>query len=366
MKVVVSVFNNLYTDQRVEKVCKTLSENGFDLFLIGNTWQGAPTLSRHYPTFRIGIKSSILRFAYLEFQWKLYKKLLREADSDTILLSNDLDTLLPNYLVARKKNIPLVFDSHEIFTEMPAVAGRWVQHVWRLLERRLLPRVKFMYTESESYAEWFAQQYRIPKPVVVRNIPRKLQAPSALPENRPKIVMYQGALNPSRGIDKAIRAMAYLPEAVLIIAGDGPKRKEFETLAQQLYPPEKVTFLGNLKPDELRIVTRTADVGLSIEENGGVSYLFSLPNKVADNIQSRVPLVMINFPEMLRIKEKYNIGEITESHEPEVIANKIREVLAKGRKFYLPELNKAAEEYCWENEETKLLEVFRNAASELK
>lgn len=323
-------------------------------------------MQRPYPFYRIGLKSKILKFAYLEFQWKLYRKLVKEADSKTILLANDLDTLLPNYLVAKKKNIPLVFDSHEIFTEMPAVAGRWTQKIWRVLEQFLLPKVKFMYTESESYADWFSRNYNISKPVVVRNIPRKLEAPSEIPDNHPKVVMYQGALNPSRGIDKAIRAMAYLPEAVLVIAGDGPKRKEYESLALELHQHGKVTFLGNLKPDELRKVTKTSDVGLSIEENGGVSYLYSLPNKVADNIQARVPLVMINFPEMLRIKEKYDIGEITESHEPEVLAHKIKEVLKKGRKFYLPELNKAADEYCWENEEAKLLSVFRRAASELK
>ena len=119
MKVLVSVFNNLSTDQRVEKVCRTLSENGFTIELIGNNWGGLPDLKRDYPVSRIILKSKILRYAYVEFQWKLYKELLKKADQDTILLSNDLDTLLPNYLVSKKLNLPLVYDSHEIFTEMP-------------------------------------------------------------------------------------------------------------------------------------------------------------------------------------------------------------------------------------------------------
>ena len=49
MKVLVSVFNNLYTDQRVEKVCRTLSEAGYDIELIGNNWGGLPEMQRPYP-----------------------------------------------------------------------------------------------------------------------------------------------------------------------------------------------------------------------------------------------------------------------------------------------------------------------------
>jgi hypothetical protein len=67
------------------------------------------------------LKSKSLKTAYFEFNWKLYHELKKKADKDTILHANDIDALLPNYLIARKLNIPLVFDSHEIFTEMPAI-----------------------------------------------------------------------------------------------------------------------------------------------------------------------------------------------------------------------------------------------------
>ena len=61
MKVLVSVFNNLSTDQRVEKVCRTLAENGFSIELIGNKLGGLPVLKRDYPVYRIVLKSKILR-----------------------------------------------------------------------------------------------------------------------------------------------------------------------------------------------------------------------------------------------------------------------------------------------------------------
>ncbi|MFZ4931751.1 glycosyltransferase [Chryseobacterium sp. Mn2064] len=360
-KILVSAFSNLYTDQRIEKVCKTLFDNGYPINLIGNDWGGSEKMERPYPFSRIALRSKSLKTAYFEFNWKLYYELKKKADKETILLANDIDALLPNYLISKKLNIPLVFDSHEIFTEMPAIQNRLSQKFWRLVEGSLVPKVELMMTESESYAEWFYEKYKV-KAVVVRNIPRKILSVPEIPENNPKIILYQGAINQSRGIEKMIVAMHHIKNAVLKIAGDGPKKKEYEELVAREKLQNKVFFLGKLKPENLREVTRTADVGFSLEENNGVSYYYSLPNKVCDYIQSRVPLVMINFPEMKRIKNQFNVGEMVTDHKPETIEKAMECVLERGREYYRSELDKAAEVFCWENEETNILKLFEKAS----
>lgn len=363
MKIIASVFNNLYTDQRVEKVCKTLSEEGYEIELIGNSWEGLPEMTRPYSFSRIPLKSKKLRFAYLEFQVKLYRKLLKNATSENILLANDLDSLWPNYLVSKKLKIPLVFDSHEIFTEMPSLQGRFVKKIWKFLEKKLVPKIKYMMTESESYAQWFEKEYGV-KPIVVRNIPKKITEEIVFPENTPKIILYQGAINQSRGLQQAILAMNFLENAIFKIIGDGTKRKEYENFVIKNNLQNKVRFLGKKSPVELRQITKTADVGVSLEENNGVSYLYSLPNKVSDYIQSKVPLVMINFPEMMRIKANFNIGEVVENHEPRNIAEKIETVLKNGRKYYQLDLENAGKVLCWEEEETKIKNLFKKVEAE--
>ncbi|WP_417428017.1 glycosyltransferase [Halpernia sp.] len=363
MKILISVFNNLYTDQRVEKVCRTLLEADYEIDLIGNNWEGLPEMERPYSFSRIKLKSKTLRFAYIEFQWKLYKKLLGKATSETILIANDLDSLWPNLLVSKKLKIPVIYDSHEIFTEMPSLKGRFVKKVWKFLEKRLMPKVKYMMTESESYAEWFQKEYLI-KPIVVRNIPRRITEEISFPENKPKIILYQGALNQSRGIPQAIESMNYLENIVFKIIGDGPKRNELENLVKEKKLENRVQFLGKMLPNDMREITKTADVGLSLEENNGVSYLYSLPNKVSDYIQAKVPLVMINFPEMMRIKRQFNIGEVVENHNPQIIAEKIKKVIENGRNFYLEELEKAGKVLCWEEEENKIIKLFKKVEAE--
>lgn len=360
-KIITSAFSNLYTDQRIEKVCRTLHENGYTIELIGNNWGGAEPMSRPYPFSRIELVSKSLKTAYFEFNWKLYRKLKKKADQNTILHANDLDALLPNYLLAKKLNIPLIFDSHEIFSEMPAIQGKMSQKLWRYLEKRLIPDIKFMMTASGSYAKWFKNKYGV-DPVVVQNSPRKLYFNQEIPDNHPKILLYQGAINPFRGIDKAILAMHHLENVIFKIAGDGPMKKTYEELVIKENLQYKVKFLGKLLPENLRKITLTVDCGMSIEENGGESYFYSLPNKVLDCIQARVPVILSNLPEMQNIKNQFDVGEIIKDHQPLTIAESIQSVLNKGRKNYQPELEKAANILCWENEEVKLLQVFEKAS----
>ncbi|WP_415324816.1 glycosyltransferase [Chryseobacterium sp. MMS23-Vi53] len=361
-KIITSAFSNLCTDQRIEKVCRTLYENGYEVELIGNDWNGAEKMSRPYSFSRIKLISTSLKTAYFEFNWKLYHELKKKADKNTILHANDLDALLPNYVLAKKLNIPLIFDSHEIFSEMPAIQGKMSQKLWRYLEKNLVPKIKFMITASSGYANWFKNKYGI-DPVVVQNAPRKLNFEQEIPENNPKILLYQGAINPFRGIDKAILAMHHLNNVIFKIAGDGPKKKEYEELVIKENLQEKVQFLGKLLPEDLRKITPTVDCGMSIEENGGESYFYSLPNKVLDCIQARVPVILSNLPEMQNIKRQFDIGEIIKNHEPENIALAIQTILNRGRENYQPELEKAANILCWENEEVKLLQVFERASN---
>lgn len=357
MKVLVSVFNNLSTDQRVEKVCRTLSENGFAIELIGNNWGGLPDLKRDYAVSRIILKSKILRYAYVEFQWKLYKELLKKADQHTILLSNDLDTLLPNYMVSKKLNLPLVYDSHEIFTEMPSVNGRFTQNIWRSLESFIAPKLKFMMTASESYADWFHKTYGIERPVVVQNFPLKSGNPQDYSiVNSPKVIIYQGVINPSRGLDKLIPEMHKIENAELWIAGDGPKKKEFQELTKNLGLDDKVKFIGKILPEKLREITQKADLGVSIEENNGLSYYFSMPNKISDYIQARIPVVVSDFPEMRKVADHFKAGEKIRDYNE--LAQKIQLVLNNGKHSYKDALDHAASQLCWENEENRLLGLF--------
>jgi glycosyltransferase involved in cell wall biosynthesis len=58
------------------------------------------------------------------------------------------------------------------------------------------------------------------------------------------LLLVLSRMHPKKGIDTAIRAMTRLPDAHLLLAGDGPARAAYERLARDLGLAERVSFLG--------------------------------------------------------------------------------------------------------------------------
>lgn len=363
-KIITSVINNYQGDQRVQKVCNSLMKFGFNVEVVATNLRGNPELKFPYPVHVLPLSTQNGMKMYLDFNWKLFRKLLKITRKDDVLLANDLDALLPNYLVHRIKGCELVFDSHEIFSEVPTLYNRpFRKKIWKGLEGFIVPKIKHFYTVSDGYADWFEKAYKI-RPEVIRNVPVVKPATESLNIKLPKvnsqekIIIYQGAINFSRGIDKMIRAMEYLENVQLWIVGIGPKKAGFEALTSELNLEEKVKFIGQVSPSQLKSITLRADLGLSLEEDFGISYRYALPNKIFDYTHAGIPVLGTNLPEIKNTIEKFGIGKTIQNHTPQHIAELIQEMLDEGKSLYAENLKKAAEVFNWENEEQKLERIY--------
>lgn len=360
-KIIVSVTSDLVSDNRVHKVCTTLHNMGFNVLLIGRKLpKSLPVQSRNYKTkrFRLIFRKGPLFYAEFNFRLLLFH-LISKSD---ILLSNDLDTLPASYIASKIKNKPLVYDSHEYFTEVPELIGRpRVKKIWEWLERKMVPKIKTAFTVCNSIARIYEEKYGTPFKVV-RNIPVAAEIPAKTEksENVEKIILYQGAVNIGRGLEQAILAMKFIENARLIIAGDGDIKSDLQNLVIKENLQIKVKFTGRLSIEELAKLTPQADLGLSIEEDLGLNYRFALPNKLFDYIQAQVPVLITNLPEMATIVNQYNIGEITTSLKPQFLAEKITDALnnLEKRNLWKRNLPLAAKELTWENEEKVIRELF--------
>lgn len=359
-KVIALVSNNISTDQRLIKVGTTLQNNGFDFFLIGTKHRGTPDLA-HIPfkTKRAPIFFKKNFPFYAELQFRLFFELLKTPKKNSIILANDLETLIPAKIIATLLNIPLVVDFHEIYSEMPSLRSGSIQkRVWKFIERKFVPGLKNTYTVSDSYANWFQSEYKI-RPKVIKNVPFKKEIPIHEITSKVNVVLYQGAINPSRGIDKMILAMQFLENTELWVVGDGPMFSEYKSLAVKSGLEPKVKFFGRVSPDKLKEITPLADVGLSLEEDNGLSYRYALPNKIFDYIHAGIPtLGSCDLPEMKKLIQEFQVGMLIENHEPKHIAHKIESLLQLGKQRFQPSLIRASEVLNWENQEQKLVEIF--------
>ena len=365
-KAIVSVINDLATDQRVDKTCSLLVELGFNVLLVGRVLKNSPPLpTRNYSMHRMRLLFQKGPLFYAEFNIRLFFfLLLRKAH---LLVANDLDTLLPNFIVSRTKKSNLVFDSHELFTETPEVIHRkFVRNTWLRIERSILPQLDDVITVSDSIAGILSRKYNI-EVTVVRNIPpgRNHSKPPArsalnLPEDKRILIMQGSGINIQRGAEELVKAMQYLEEYHLLIIGGGDVIGQLRNMVDANNLGDRITFFARMPVEQLYQYTVNADLGLSIDKDTNPNYRYSLPNKLFDYIHAGIPVLTSPLVEVKKIVEQYQIGMTIENHEPSHIADRIRMALSDKNQVdkWKENLKFAAEELSWSKEKLKLKAIF--------
>jgi glycosyltransferase involved in cell wall biosynthesis len=369
-KAIVSVINDLVTDQRVNKSCLVLQEMGYEVLLVGRyRKRSLPLPSRPYAMHRMRLLFERGPLFYACFNVRLFFVLLwRRAD---LLFANDLDTLLPNYLISRIKKIPIIYDSHEYFTETPELVNRkFVQGVWKKLEASLLPRIKTVITVNDSIARLFGEKYH--KEIhVVRNIPPRradasVPAPAtlSLANDKPVVLLQGSGINIQRGAEELVEAMQYVQHGQLLIIGGGDVIGQLKQMTRDLQLTDKITFMPAMPFEKLRSYTRQAAIGLSIDKDTNINYRYSLPNKLFDYIHAGVPVLVSPLTEIKKIVDEWQVGETISSHEPRSIARHIDTMLADTEKLqrYRQNCIAAAEVLNWENEKQVLIKILKQYA----
>lgn len=368
-RVILSVISDLVTDQRVHRTALALHRKGLKVTLVGRKLKQSPILEkRDYSTKRFKLWWEKGPLFYAAFNIRLFFYLLRnKAD---VLVANDLDTLPANYFASRIQKNELFYDSHEYFTEVPELVSRpRIQAIWKRIERWILPGIKHMYTVNNSIAGLYGTEYK-KKIGVVRNVPFRIQRTITsidrnalgLPGDK-KIFIFQGSgINVHRGAEEVLQAMQHTEGLLLLFVGGGDVIDFLKSETLRLKLSDKVMFVPRQSMEKLREYTRLADVGLSLDKDTNLNYKYSLPNKLFDYIQAEIPVLVSDLPELRAIVEKYEIGKIVETHQPEKLAVQMMDMVKDSVQFahWKENLKLAATELCWENEEVKLLEIFKD------
>lgn len=359
-KIIVSVINDLVTDNRVNRTCLALEEKGYEVLLVGRKMKNSQPLdSRTYTTKRMKLLFEKGPLFYATFNIRLFFLLLFK--STDAYFSNDLDTLLPNLLVSKLKGKKLYYDAHEYFTEVPELVSRpKVQKIWKTVEQFCLKRVDVLCTVNESIASLYREKYAV-KTFVVRNVPLLDVAIVDQLEKRENILILQGAgINIDRGGEELMEAMQYIEGAKLWVIGSGDAIPQLKEMQKELGLQDKVEFKGKLPLGELKTLTRKGIIGYSLDKNTNVNYQFSLPNKLFDYLQAQVAVIVSPLVEVKKIVEQYNVGVVLEEVSAEEIANKTNDLLLNYSKLEEIRNNtiNAAKELHWDKEKEVFFEFL--------
>lgn len=351
-----TVTNDLTYDQRMNRICNSLAENGYVVTLVGRRLKSSlPLQQKKFQQKRLRCIFTKGPQFYLEYNIRLFFYLLLKKMN--CICAIDLDTILPCLFISKLKNISRVYDAHEYFTEMKELWTRpKVQKIWRSIEKFSVPNFKYGYTVSEGLAELFNKKYGR-NYIAIRNLP--ILCLLDRPTHREKFLVFQGAVNEARGFEYLIPAMKNIPYK-LVVCGDGNFMIQLKKLVEENGVQDKIELKGMMLPEDMRPIARKAALGLGLAEKEGLNQFHALPNKFTDYMHAGLPQIAMNYPEYQKINNQYRIAILLDSLSVELVTETINKTMNDSNLLDELEQNalKAREIYNWQNEEKKLVAFY--------
>ena len=277
--------------------------------------------------------------------------------------SNDYNTMWIGVTARLVAGSALVYDSHELWADRNLrPEPRWWLVACEALFVRLADRVV---TTSPAYAEELARRYRIAEPVVVRNIPEQEERPRPHRAGRNgSLAVYVGGLQPGRGIEQSIRALALTDGPRLRLLGPSAPayRHDLERLVGSLGLEQRVEFAEPVPPERLLATLGDADVGLALIEPVCLSYRLTLPNKLFEYALAGLPVLGSDLPMIASFIDEHGLGTTVDPGDPAAIAAALTEILEPERnQRYREAAARSAAALDWSSEREILTRTYREA-----
>ncbi len=391
--IVAFVWNNFQNDARVLRECRAWAEAGYAVTLVALLDPERPALpprqerdgftvlrvDRHTgPTRwlrRIGGRSPVGKLGTLLGYGIGMIRMMRagrrlRAD---LYHANDLNTLpqaafCAKWFRRRRRQVPLVYDSHEVQTSRTGY-GRTVF----LLERWLNRYVDAFLCENEMRAEYTATLYGMAPPVPIHNYPefRSIESIRAeradlhgllgLPGDEP-ILLYQGGLQAGRGLEQLLEATPSFRRGTVVLLGDGRLKPHLLSRTAELGLSDRVRFVDRVPVETLLAYTANAYLGFQVLNNICFNHYSALSNKLFEYMMCGVPVIACDFPGIARVIEDSGAGILVDSHSPASIAAGVNRLLDDPalRDDMSRRALAAIPRYTWEVDRPVFLRVYES------
>jgi len=355
-KLIFTVTNDLSYDQRMIRICTSLQNSGYEVLLVGRKLTiSVPLQSCAFQQKRLFCYFNKGKLFYFEYNIRLFIYLLFQKMD--LICSIDLDTIIPGYFASLIRNKKRVYDAHELFCEMKEVVTRpSVYKFWKRIEKFAVPKFKYGYTVNHPIQNILKNEYGVDYDVIM-NVPYKTEYSETSTHD---LIIYQGAVNHGRSFETLIPAFQSI-DCPLLIYGDGNFYKDCKELIKKYSLENKVFLKGKVLPRELKSITPTAKMGITLFENNGLSNYYSLGNRFFDYIQAAIPQVCVDYPAYREINKRFEVAVLIEDLSSKSIADTIQTLLTNDQLQEKLKANclQAREVYNWQNEENKLIQFYQ-------
>ena len=286
-----------------------------------------------------------------------------------LVIANDLPTLPYGVKIAKLHGVPLVYDSHELFTEQEFSPRDKKQ--WEIVEQKYIYNATSIITVNESIRDELRRRYNLAEVNVVMNAENPARKH---PENigfadtktlGRKVVLYQGGFSPGRFLTQLVQAGALIsdPEALLVFLGSGSEEVEMVNTIKQHELQDRVLIHPAVPQEQLLNYTATAYLGVIPYKATCLNNKFATPNKMFEFVAAGLPFVGTELPEIAKIVNRYKIGLVGNTDTPQAMADLINTALEDKQRYQAWKKNMmiAQREVSWDVEGQKYLRVVRAA-----
>ncbi len=282
-----------------------------------------------------------------------------------VIHAHDVNTLPTGWLAACLANAKLVYDAHEISTSREGYSS--FRKLVAAVERTLMPRADGTITTTEARAKFFARAYRIDRPVILQNRPRK-QSPKNTGRIRQEldltepwpIVVYQGGVQQGRGLERLASIAVDVPNAYFVFIGGGRLDSSLRKITKDLNLEARVRFIPTVPLVDLPSYTASADIGVQPIENTCLNHYTTDSNKLFEYVQAGLPVIASDLPEIRRIVRRYDLGLLVPAGESTALSTALRRMVddVQLRQHYAAQSRLAANDLSWEVQEHLLVDLY--------
>lgn len=336
-------------------------------------------LSKLYYKFQLYLKYRYSTISYpLPFDLAFFSSGLL-YNNVKLIFAHDLTTLKSAVVLGEIHNIPIIYDSHELYSEQK-VFSKHQKKILEAREKKYIHRCQRVLTVSHACSRRIAEKNQLEsRPNVILNVAdypnsdydsdhysdpslRKI----VRAQDGEKIILYQGGLLRHRNLDNLLDGFIRLarPDVYLVFLGPAEANilASLRKKALKSVLNHRIYFLDPVSQDILLKITQTADFGVipyyPVDENSK----YCLPNKLFEYIQANIPILANNqLPEVSHLMHQLGGGGmLAKLQKPKDFAKAFELMLTRNLTQDRMILKRHAKQFSWSShEKTKFLQIVQ-------
>lgn len=382
IRVCMHVRGSLRSDGRVMREASALVKEGFAVSIVDVEREQTGLLEEDFGGIHVKHLAKPHWYIPTHMPWRLFRSAEKFIYSTLTMMqmpadiyhAHDINALPTCYIAAMLRRKLLIFDAHELpLYDLDHMRWLWLRALLRRLLTGILSHCAGIITVSTPIAQEIRIRHHSPAVSVVRNVPAyQAVSKSNLLRQRlslgpgVRIALYQGNLQPDRGLDHLIRAAAYLErDIVIVLLGKeiGDTLTQLEALIASEGVTDRVKILPPVPYAELLDWTASADIGLIIYSPArSLNIQMCLPNKLFEYLMAGLPVLATPLEAVADILNTYDVGQIVSSLVPVDIAAAINTMLqdhAVLERMHRNALDAVQHDLCWEEERHQLIRLYQ-------